>query len=290
MVCSSSVTKPALLLFVLAAAASVPAVAQVDTLPRYLRDRGPGVPASLFGTYIAKGQLLVYPFFEYARDHNREYNPSEFGLPLNRDFRGKFRSTAEQLFIGYGVTDWLAVEFEFAHIHATLEKGPADPVTAAKISESGVGDFEAQVRARLRTESARGPEVFTYADFTFPSQRRKVLIGDKDWDLRPGVGVTKGFSWGTLTAKIGAEYNREESHPILGELALEYLRRLSSSLRLFLAIEGGEAGAPDEFDLVSGLHWRINDRIAIKFDNSVGIQSKSTDWVPQLGVMLSFQH
>jgi hypothetical protein len=281
-----------LLALVLAAAASLPqpAKAQGDTLPRYLRDRGPGVPASIFGTYIAKGQLLIYPFFEYARDHNREYNPSDFGLPLSQDFRGKLRSTAEQVFIGYGVTDWLAVEFEAAHMHATLEKDPADPVTAAKITESGVGDFEAQLRARVRKESEHGPEVFTYADITFPSQKQKVLIGDKDWDLRPGVGVTRGFSWGTVTAKIGAEYNREESHPILGELALEYLRRLSSSLRLFLAIEGGEAGAPDEFDLISGLQWRINERVVVKFDNSLGIQSKSPDWVPQLGLMFSFQH
>jgi hypothetical protein len=281
---------PLLSLFTAAAPGlSRPAMAQGDSLLGYLRDRGPGVPASIFGTYITKDQLLIYPFFEYARDHNREYNPSEFGLPLNRDFRGKFRSTAEQVFIGYGVTDWLAVEFEAAHMHATLEKDPADPVTAAKITESGVGDFEAQLRARVRRESEQGPEVFTYADITFPSQKQKVLIGDKDWDLRPGVGVTKGFSWGTVTTKISAEYNREESHPILGELALEYLRRLSSSLRLFLAIEGGEAGANDEFDLISGLQWRINDLVVVKFDNSIGLQSKSPDWVPQLGVMFSFQ-
>ncbi|HEV8176204.1 MAG TPA: hypothetical protein VGP44_00805, partial [Gemmatimonadales bacterium] len=195
-----------LLILVLAAAPGLPqrAQAQADSLPRYLRDRGPGIPASIFGAYIAKGQLLVYPFFEYTRDHNREYNPSEFGLPLNQDFRGRFRSTAEQLFIGYGVTDWLAIEVEFAHLHATLEKDPADPVTAARITESGVGDFEAQLRARVRRESERGPEVFTYADFTFPSQKQKMLIGDKDWDLRPGVGVTKGFAWGTMTAKLSA--------------------------------------------------------------------------------------
>jgi hypothetical protein len=106
---------------------------------------------------------------------------------------------------------------------------------------------------------------------------------------RPGVGVTKGFSWGTLTGKIGGEWNREESHPILGELALEYLRRLSPAARLFLAIEGGEAGAPDEFDFIAGLQWRIADRILLKFDNQVGLQSKSPDWVPQVGVMLSFK-
>jgi hypothetical protein len=264
-------------------------LAAQDTLASYLRDRGSGIPASIFGTYIGKHELVVYPFFEYATDHNREYNPSEFGLPSNTDFRGRFHSTAEQIFLGYGVNDWLAVEFELAHISATLEKAPEDPVTPQRISESAVTDFEAQVRARVRRESARGPEVFVYGDVTFPSNQSKLLIGDQDWDLRPGVGATKGFSWGTMTGKIGVEYNREESHPILGELALEYLRRLSSRARLFLAIEGGEAGAPDEFDFVTGLRWNLTDRIFFKFDNSIGLQSKSPDWVPQLGVMFSFQ-
>jgi hypothetical protein len=285
----STTTRSVALLLTAALVGRPDAVVAQESLPQYLFDRGNGVAASIFGTYIEKGQLLVYPFFEYARDHNKEYNPAEFGLPLNQDFRGKYRATAEQLFIGYGVTDWLALEFEFAHMHATLEKAPADPVTPAKITESGVGDFEAQVRARLRNESARGPEVFTYGDVTFPSNQNKLLIGDKDWDFRPGVGVTKGFSWGTLTGKIGAEYNREESHPILGELALEYLKRLSPATLLFLAIEGGEGGAPDEADFVSGLHWSVGDRVVLRLDNSVGLQSKSADWVPQLGVMLSFQ-
>ena len=180
------------------------AVAQSDTVAPYLRDRGSWVPASIFGTYIGQHELLIYPFFEYARDHNREYNPSQFGLPLSADFRGKFYSTAEQIFIGYGVNDWLVLELEVAHISATLEKSPADPVTPSKITESGLTDFEAQIRARVRRESSRGPAVFAYGDVTFPSNRSKVLIGDKDWDFRPGFGVTKGFSWGTITGKITA--------------------------------------------------------------------------------------
>jgi hypothetical protein len=69
---------------------------------------------------------------------------------------------------------------------------------------------------------------------------------------------------------------------------LNICRRLSRSARLFLAIEGGEGGAPDEFDLVSGLQVRIADRVFLKFDNQLGIMSKSTDWAPQLGVMFSF--
>ncbi|MGE5860715.1 MAG: hypothetical protein ACM34J_09190, partial [Ignavibacteria bacterium] len=38
-------------------------------LPEYLKDRGPGIPTSMFGTYIKKGELLLYPFFEYYYDN-----------------------------------------------------------------------------------------------------------------------------------------------------------------------------------------------------------------------------
>jgi hypothetical protein len=282
---------PLLALALLGATAGLPhgALAQSDSLPPYLKDRGTGVPASIFGTYIREGELLIYPFFEYARDHNKEYNTREFGFPLDQDFRGRFRSTAAQMFLGYGVNNWLALEFELAYMHATLEKSPGDPLSPAKTTESGIGDLEAQIRARVRAETPKGPEVFVFGDATFPSHKQKLLIGDKDWDLRPGFGVTKGFSWGTLTGKISGEWNREESHPILGELALEYLKRLSPATRLFLAIEGGEGGANDEADFVAGLQWWIKDRVMIKLDNSIGLQSKSPDWVPQLGVMFSLQ-
>jgi hypothetical protein len=188
------------------------------------------------------------------------------------------------------VTDWLAVEFEAAHIHATLDKSAADPVLPPRITETAVTDFEAQIRVRVRRESARGPEVFVFGEGTIPSNRQKLLIGDKDWDLKPGFGVSKGFGWGTLTAKITAEWNQEESHADLGELALEYLRRLSPSACLFAAIEGGEGGAPDEADLVTGIQWQVSRGLFLKLDNSLGLQSKSADWVPQMGLMFSFPH
>ena len=46
-------------------------------LPTYLKDRGTGVPTSLFGTYVRRGELIVYPFFEHYRDGNLEYKPEE---------------------------------------------------------------------------------------------------------------------------------------------------------------------------------------------------------------------
>ena len=100
-----------------------PASAQEsDTLPAYLRDRGTGIPTSMFGTYIRRGELLLYPFFEYYRDHNAEYSPDDFGFGLDQDFRGRHRAYEGLIFLGYGLTDWLAVEFETAVIKATLRR------------------------------------------------------------------------------------------------------------------------------------------------------------------------
>jgi len=51
-----------------------------DTL-YYLKDRGTGIPTSMFGTYINKKEVIIYPFYEYYYDDNAEYSPEE--LPLS---------------------------------------------------------------------------------------------------------------------------------------------------------------------------------------------------------------
>ena len=281
-----------LLTLVLAAGAaglSNPAVAQEGLLPRYARDRGTGVPASMFGTYIRHGQLLVYPFFEYSRDHNREYSPAQLGVGLDHNFRGKYRASAGQIFIGYGLTDWLALEVEAALLRARLERSPSDTSpTPARTEESGFGDVEGQLRVRLMREGQRRPEIFAYSEFTVPSQKDKHLIGEPNWDLKPGIGIVKGLSWGTVTLRGTVEYTREDASLNVGEVAVEYLKRLSPSLRLHLAVEGGEGGAPDEWDLVPGVQWRLTDAVFLKLDNALGISSKATDWAPAIGVLFSF--
>jgi hypothetical protein len=257
--------------------------------PSYLRDRGPGIPTSMFGTYVSKGQLLVYPFYEFSLDDNREYQPSKLGLGLNQDFRGRYRDSRGQVFIAYGLNDWLAIEFEAAAIKASLEKSPSDPsAMPSEIRESGFGDVEVQFRCRLMREGERRPEVFGYLEITAASQKTKVLIGDPEWDVKPGIGVVKGFSWGTMTVRATLEYNREAHGLDVGEFSVDYLRRLSRSWTLYLGIEGGETGAPDEWDWVTGVQWRIADFASVKIVNALGITSKATDWAPQIGCVFSF--
>ena len=36
--------------------------------------------------------------------------------------------------------------------------------------------------------------------------------------------------------------------------------------------------------MIGGLRWRINDHAWLKFDNSIGLSPKATDWGPQVGV------
>src|SRR5258706_158517 len=163
----------------------------------------------------------------------------------------------------------------------------------SKIEESGLGDIEGQIRMRVMQESSRRPEIFGFLEITVPSRKHKLLIGNSDWDLRPGFGFVRGFSWGTMTFRTTFEYSREQSalkeprNLDIGETSLEYLKRLSRMLRLSLALEGGEGGAPDEWEFRSGLQWRVTDAVFLKLDNSVGLFSKSPDWTPQIGLMFS---
>ena len=81
----------ALSLLALAATLLLPTTVQAsdEQLPSYLRDRGTGIATSLFGTYVRKGELLVYPFYEYTRNEDQEYSPNELGYGIDTDYRAK---------------------------------------------------------------------------------------------------------------------------------------------------------------------------------------------------------
>jgi len=259
--------------------------AQGDELPIYLKDRGTGLPTSMFGTYIRKGELLVYPFFEYYLDNDMEYKPAELGYGLDRDFRGRYRASEGLIFIGYGILDWLAVELEAAVIKASLETSSDDPSGAPdKIEESGSGDVEGEIRLRWMPENQRRPEVFSYFEAVSPQQKDKVLIGTPDWEFKLGTGIIKGFSWGTVTLRVAWEYSMEESESELGEYAVEYLKRFSPSWRMYLGVEGYQ----DEVELITEVQWHITDSIFLKLNNGFGITSKATDWAPEIGCVFSF--
>ncbi len=250
-------------------------------------ERSSGIPTSQFGIFVSRGELLVFPFAAITRDHNREYQPAQLGYGLSEDFRGHFRSTQAQLFVAYGVTDWLAIELEGARLSARLDKSPSDPsAVPARIEESGIGDIEGNVRIRFMMEGARRPQLYGFVELTPRTLAGKRLIGEQYWDAKPGVGLVRSFRWGTINARIAAEWNREAKSPDLGEVELEYLKRLTPRFGINLALAGGESGTNDEWTVVGGLRWKLTRWVALKLDGTFGIMSKATDLETQAGVLL----
>lgn len=252
--------------------------------PSWLRDRGPGQPTSMFGTYIQKGQLLLYPFAEYYYDRNYEYKPEELGYLLDRDFRGKFTGAEGLIFAAYGITDWLAIELEAAVITAKLEKSSSDPSPIpSPLKASGVGDIEGQLRMRLARETSGRPEIFSYLEAVSPRNRYKPLIATPAWEYKLGSGISKGTSIGTFTMRAAVEYNTTDAVIEPGEFALEYVRRVSDRLLVYTGIEGVQ----DEIAWIGELQVRLTDRAVLKLNNAIGVTSKATDWAPEVGLMFT---
>jgi hypothetical protein len=256
-----------------------------STLPYYLKDRGTGIPLSMFGSYIRKGELVIYPFYEYYKDDDLEYKPSEYGSVGEIDYRGRYRANEGILLLAYGLTENLAVEMEAAVIDASFEKAPEDTSSLpARIEESGVGDVEGQFRWRWRKENERRPELFSYFEFVIPHAQEKVLIGTSGWELKLGTGLIRGFRWGTMTARAAVEYTEDSaSHWDMGEYAVEYLKRLSPKWRLYVGFEGTQ----DELSFITEVQWHLNRHVVVKLNNGLGITSKATDWAPEVGIMFN---
>lgn len=247
------------------------------------RDRGPGLPTSMFGTYINKGDLLVYPFFEYYRDNDYEYEPFELGYDDRTELRGRYRAKEGLLFIGYGLSKNVAVEFEVAGISASLDKSPQDVSRLpARVEASGLGDVEGQLRWRLRPETESRPELFSYFETVVPSQKEHSLIGTSVWEFKLGLGIVRGLRWGTISARGAVANSGGSFEP--GEYAVEYLRRVSSRLRVFAAIEGSE----DEVELVTEAQIFLGRNVYVKVNNALGLTSKAPDWAPEIGLMMVF--
>ena len=266
---------------VLALTAPAPAAAQ--DLPFYLSDRAGGTPTSMFGTYIKKGEFVIYPFFEYYLDNNLEYSPNEFGLPLDQDFRGRYRATEGLMFLGYGLTDRLVFEVEAAMIRASLERSPDDlSGMPDKLTEKGLGDMQIQLDWMWSKELERRPGFFSYAEIVFPHHRTKYLIGTPELETKAGIGIIKGFRWGTLIARAAVEQAGGVFD--LGEIAVEYYKRLSKNFAAYAGIERTQDGLQS---MAETQLWH-SDTIRLKINNGFGVTSKATDWAPEIGLMISF--
>jgi hypothetical protein len=234
----------------------------------------------MFGTYLRGGQFMVYPFFEYYHDGDYEYESGELGFGTDiTERRSRYRAREALIMVGYGLSDDVAFEFEAAVISATLTKSPADMSTLpAVLEQSGLGDVEAQLRWRYNRESDARPEFFSYFETTFPLQKTKLLIGTPEWEFKFGTGVIRGYSFGTITARVAIANVGGTFEP--GEYALEYLRRLSPRFRLFAAIEGSE----DEVEAIGEAQIFLRPNVLLKINNAFGVTPKAPGWAPEIGV------
>jgi hypothetical protein len=211
--------------------------AESSGLPAYLSDRGDGIPTSLFGTYIREKKILLYLFYEYTRISNFEYSPKELGYPGEQEFFGEVDEHEALVFFAYAFNDSFALEFESALYSSVDFKKSSDDTTAVpdKITESGLGDTEINLRWRYLKETASRPEFTFFFKTVFPFQEDKKLIGTQNWEFEPGIVLTKGFSIGTFAARVSVAYDTGGDLD-LGEWAIDYVKRLNPSWRGVLSL------------------------------------------------------
>lgn len=270
----------------LAFALPIPAAQADEPLPYYLQDRGTGVYTSQFGTYVRDGETLVYPFYEYVINKEDEYHGSELGYSGETDYLGEVEEHEYLLYVAHGFTEDLMVELEGAlYTTKTLKKADNDTTSGLppELKESGLGDVEGQVRWRWSKETESRPEWWSNFEVVFPLQKDKVLIGTQDWEVTAGIGLTKGFTWGTLTPRFSLAY--EDGGLDVGEMAVEYLKRLSPSWRWVTTIEGNL----DEASLIAEAQWHFSQRAFFKFNSGFGLNASAEDFAPEIGLMMSFQ-
>ena len=247
-------------------------------------DRDGGLPLSMLGSYIQPKQLIVYPFFEWYRNNDQEYKPSELGFTDERDFRGRYRASEGLIYAAYGFSENVAAEVEAAMITAWQERGTGDPAAfPSRLKQSGVGDVEGQVRWRWNRETAARPEYFSYAEAVAPIQTKKLLIGTPDWEFKFGVGRIRSYSFGTITIRGALGYTAGATAEI-GEYAVEYLRRISKRLRIVTALEGTQ----DEIGVIGEAQIFLSPRAYLKLNNAFGVSSKAPEFAPEIGLMLVF--
>lgn len=258
-------------------------------LPIYLQDRRNGIPTSVGSVYVQDGEVLTLVDLQYNRDHDFEYDPREFGFssPVEGESKGHYWDSSVDVLVAYGLNDDMALEIEAAASKASLEKADDDLSNMPnELKESGLGNVRARLDWRLLEENERRPEVFTYIGVLAPHNSSDHLIGTPDWVANAGAGVVRGYDWGTITFRMGLEYDLGSASELdWGEVALEYLKRLSPEMTVYGAVKVFEG---DEYSLVGELQWHLSPSIILKLNSGVGLTSHGMDFSPRIGVLFSF--
>ena len=238
---------------------------------------------AIYSAAEARGEAGRGFFGGIAEQYTYFGNLQEDGESVSNPTGQYLNSSISQLFVGYNISKRAGVQFNAPVIYRSFRRPEGFQIDEG--TESGLGDVEGQIRWRWRRETERRPELFSYAEFVVPHAKDKVLIGTPGVELKFGAGVARGFHWGTLTARAAAEYSEASSSPWdLGEYAVEYLKRLSRTWRVYAGIEGQQ----DEVSLITEAQWHILPYGFVRLNTGIGLTSKATDWTPELGVLFTW--
>jgi hypothetical protein len=234
---------------------------------------------------------MVYAFLEYDENTDEEYSPVELGFPRpgflgEEEFFGKFTQREAVVYLGYGISERLAFEFEAElYASATLRKSSLDtsPVPP-RISESGFAGAEAQLRWMWREETPERGGLYSFFEAELPFQDRKVLIGAQDVELAFGTGFIRRYGWGTLNGRASLAYDGAEHKLELGEYALEYLKRVNDRWRVVATLEGED----DEVSLIGEGQLTLRPGMILKLNSGFGVTPKAADFAPEIGVLFAF--
>jgi len=139
--------------------------------------------------------------------------------------------------------------------------------------------------ARRAHETWSRLEVFSYLEVDSPFQRSRRIIGTQTWAYKFGAGAIKGFSFGTLTGRVAGEYDEADKQVVLGEYAIDYLKRSSPKFRFYTGMEGDQ----DEVEWIVEGQYRLGRHAYLKLNTAFGLTPKAPDFAPEIGIMFSFR-
>ena len=264
--------------------------AEVPGSPGYLRDRGPGVPTSLSGIYLTPGEWLGAASYQDLENRGFQYTPDDFGFADTNDYLGEYRFSGGFFFLGYGLNESIALALKVTGGSTKLTKASDDPsAMPAEIKESGISEIAPELTWRFITENVDRPELYAFVSILIPHDRDKDLIGTQDWVVLPGIGLNRGFSWATLSARMNFEYDAaSESTLDFGKWSVEGQRRFSDSWWVSVGLEGQVGGATnfDEAWQTAFIQWSPTPHIAVRFGSRIGLTQMTEGWTGEIGIVV----
>ena len=157
------------------------------------------------------------------------------------------------------------------------------------MKESGISTIAPELTWRFMTETAHRPELFAIVSAQIPQNRDKNLVGTPDWFVLPGIGLNRGFSWATLTARMNFEYDAASASTIdFGKWSIEGQRRFSDAWWLSAGLEG-QVGGGNNFDeawQTTFVQWSPTPHVAVRFGSRIGLTQMTEGWTGELGLVV----